>query len=74
MNHMISEIKNYILFLKKDCNLEITLHPYGNEHLISNSELILFNIHENPHCIYVKTFPKAFTHCIERQKKGYGKM
>ena len=73
MNNIITEIKNYILFLKKDCDLAITLHPYGNEHLISNSELILFNIHENPHCIYVKTFPKAFAHCIERQKKVMAK-
>jgi len=69
MNQAIHEIKNYILFLKKDCNLEITLHPYEYENLISNSELISFNIHENPHCIYVKTFPKAFEHCIKRQKK-----
>ncbi|MCI5971038.1 MAG: AraC family transcriptional regulator [Oscillospiraceae bacterium] len=69
MNNSILEIKNYILFLKKDCNLEITLHPYENEHLISNSELISFNIHENPYCIYVKTFAEAQEHCVARQKK-----
>ena len=69
MNNIITEIKNYIIFLKKDCDLAITLHPLENEHLISNSELILFNVHENPHCIYVKTFPAAFEHCIYRQKK-----
>ena len=69
MENSIVEIKNYILFLKKTCNLEITLHPYENENLISNSELMLFNIHENPYCIYVKTFSKAFEHCIKRQKR-----
>ena len=69
MNNIITEIKNYIIFLQKDCDLAITLHPLENEHLISNSELILFNVHENPHCIYVKTFPAAFEHCIYRQKK-----
>ena len=69
MENIINEIKNYILFLKKDCKLEITLHPYENEHLISNSELISFNIHENPHCIYIKTFPDAYRHCICRQDK-----
>ena len=69
MGNSIVEIKNYILFLKKTCNLEITLHPYENESLISNSELILFNIHENPYCIYVKTFSKAFEHCVKRQKR-----
>lgn len=69
MNTYINEIKNYILFLKKDCDLEITLHPCGREQLISNSELILFNIHENPYCVYVKTFPDAHKHCVDRQKK-----
>lgn len=69
MDKSISEIKNYILFLKKECNLEITLHPYENEPLISNSELISFNIHENPYCVYVKTFADAHEHCIKRQSK-----
>lgn len=65
----IVEIKKYILFLKEELNLEITLHPLGNEQLISSSELIAFNIHENPHCIYIKTFPDAYEHCISRQNK-----
>ena len=69
MNDITREIKNYILFLKKDLRLEITIHPIGDEQLISGSELALFNIHENPHCIYVKTFPCAFAHCIERKRK-----
>ena len=69
MDNYIKEIKNYILFLKKQCHLEITLHPNENEQLISESELIYFNIHENSHCIYVKTFPKAHEHCINRQYK-----
>lgn len=65
----ITEIKNYILFLKEKCNLEITLHTYENEHFISSCELIAFNIHGNPHCIYIKTFPNAFRHCVKRQSK-----
>lgn len=27
----VSEIKNYILFLKNKCSLSITLHPVGDE-------------------------------------------
>lgn len=69
MNNAVTEIKNYILYLKKKCRLQITLHPQGNERLISGSELILFNIHENPHCVYVKTFQKAHDHCVGRQCK-----
>lgn len=69
MSNTVTEIKNYILFLKKECRLEITLHPQEREQLISGSELALFNIHENPYCVYVKTFPAAFEHCVKRQKK-----
>lgn len=65
----ITAIKNYIHFLKKEHELEITLHPWGDEQLITFSELILFNIHENSHCIYVKSFSGAHYHCIMRQKK-----
>ncbi len=65
----IKHIKNYILFLKKHCGLSVTLHPLGRESLILTSELITFNIHDNPYCVYVKSFPEAQKHCIKRQKK-----
>ena len=65
----IQEIKNYIVFLKENCKLEITLHTFEEEQLISLSELIAFNIHENSHCVYIKTFPDAHEHCICRQEK-----
>ena len=67
----ISDIKNYILFLKSRCGLMITLHPYAKENLITSSELISFNIHESPYCIYVKSHPAAQKHCIERQCKVF---
>ena len=41
----IQNIKNYILFLKRECGLYITLHPHDNESIITSSELITFNIH-----------------------------
>lgn len=71
MNNAVAEIKNYILFLKRTCNLELTLHPYRDEHLISDSELISFHIHENPYCVYVKTFAEAQEHCILRQRRVF---
>lgn len=65
----VKDIKNYILYLKRECGLYITLHPHVDESLITMSELINFNIHEHPYCIYIKTFDNAYRHCIERQKK-----
>lgn len=69
----IKNIKNYILFLKRECGLYITLHPHGNEWLITLSELMTFNIHDNPYCVYIKTFDHAWKHCVERQKKVLNK-
>ncbi len=65
----IKIIKDYIIFLKAHHNLSITLHPIKTENLISTSELISFNIHDNSYCVFVKTCPEAKQHCICRQKK-----
>ena len=69
----VTSIKNYILFLKKQCGLMITLHPIKEEPLIFSSELINFNLHDNPYCIYIKSFPHVYHHCIERQNKVFDK-
>ena len=65
----VESIKKYILFLKTERGLSITLHPAEKDELIIASDLMTFNIHDNPYCIYVKNFPEAQNHCIERQKK-----
>ena len=65
----VENIKNYILFLKGECGLYVTLHPLGNESVITSSELITFNIHDNPYCVFVKSFDGVWQHCIERQCK-----
>ena len=69
----ITSIKNYILYLKKECSLAITLHIRGIDNVVVPSELISFNIHDNPYCIYVKTCKEAQNHCIERQWKIHNK-
>ena len=65
----LERIRDYILYLKKECGLYVTLHPVANESLITLSELLPFNIHDNPYCVYVKSFDAAYRHCIERQPK-----
>ncbi len=65
----IEAIKNYILFLKEHHALSVTLHPLNPESIISASELISFNIHDNSYCVHLKTCSAAKLHCIERQRK-----
>lgn len=69
----VENIKNYILFLKRECGLCITLHPQGNESVITSTELIAFNIHDYPYCVFVKSFDGVWQHCIERQYKVHQK-
>ena len=63
----ISTIKNYILYLKKECNLSVTLHAFHSD-LFLKSDLLAFNIHENPYCIHIKSCAEAHEQCIQRQK------
>lgn len=65
----VENIKNYILFLKREFGLCISLHPYENESVITSSALINFNIHDNPYCVFIKSFDGVWQHCIERQDK-----
>lgn len=64
----IDRIKNYILLLKREHKLSITLHFTEDGFSIQN-ELVTFNIHDNSHCVLIKTSPEALHHCIERQCK-----
>ena len=70
---MYESIINYINYLKQECGLSVTLHPTENENVIYPSDLILFNIHENPYCLLVKTSQEAQDHCIECQAKVAGR-
>ncbi len=63
----IQIIKDYIIFLKTNHKLSITLHPIKPEDVISASELISFNIHDNSYCVYLKSCSEARKHCIKRQ-------
>lgn len=64
----ITAIKNYISYLKKECSLSITLHSCGSL-LILKTDLLVFNIHENPYCIFVKSCKSTQEHCIKKQPK-----
>ena len=59
-------IKNYILYLKRKCNLQITIHSHSSR-LLLKKDFLTFNVHENPYCVYVKTCENAQLHCIKKQ-------
>lgn len=65
----VRTIKNYILFLKREHGLSITLHPLRFTPVFASRDLLAFNIHSTSHCIYMKTCKGAQEHCIERQPR-----
>ncbi len=69
----INIIRDYLLYLTKNCNLCVTLHPMRDETLITNSFLMNFNIHDNPYCSYIKSSPGGHARCLAQQKKVMNK-
>lgn len=67
--HTIELIENYILYLKTDCKLSVTLHPMKRESLISFSRLMQFNIHDNSYCSYVKFTLGGPDRCRAQQRE-----
>lgn len=69
---VIKDIENYIMLLKSNFKLFISLHPSINkETLISSGQLMRFNFHENSYCAFIKQNSKANSHCVECQKKVF---
>ena len=64
----MQQIKNYIIFLKNSCGLQISLHASPSDMLFFDTELMSFNIHANSYCVYVKTLKGAKECCIDRQR------
>ncbi|MBO7170199.1 MAG: helix-turn-helix domain-containing protein [Clostridia bacterium] len=62
-------IERYILFLKRECGLSVSLHPMEEENLITPSNLMVFNIHDNSHCVFVKSHENAARRCAEGQRR-----
>lgn len=60
-------IRDYILYLKAEHGLHITLHPMCAEGVITATELVAFNLHDTPYCVFLKTCGEAYCHCVEKQ-------
>lgn len=69
----ISPIKNYILFLKKQYGLEVSLHPMKYNSVIFSDELMAFNMHNNSYCIFLKKCKGVWPHCVEKQENVFEK-
>ena len=62
-------IKKYILYLKKECNLLISLHAGDFDKIVLSDDLMQFNIHDNSYCAYIKSSSNAQSCCIQKQRR-----
>ena len=67
----LKKIENYILYLITYCNLSVTLHPMERDTLITFSDLMKFNIHDNPYCSRVKSHKCGYDRCLLQQRRVF---
>lgn len=67
------DIENYIQYLENAHGLYISLHPKVYERLISVTDLLRFNIHKNPYCLYIKSDENMAKRCNSCQQGVYEK-
>lgn len=65
----IDEIYDYILFLKNEQDLSVSLHPNEYDRVICATKLHRFRRHENPYCLYIATHPTLHQHCVDKQQQ-----
>ena len=66
------KIRDYILYLRNECGLSVTLHPVESDTLIADSGLLDFTIHESSYCAYVKSCDGGQRRCLAQQKRVVG--
>lgn len=71
MYSLENDIENYIDYLASAHGLCISLHFNGGE--IINERFLKYNLHSNGYCLFLKSNPELWKHCISRQHKVYEK-
>lgn len=71
INELLRDITGYISYLYSEHCLGVTVHDCTGILTPFMHELIRFNTHSNPYCIYLKTSDALWERCVESQKKVY---
>ena len=70
----IKAIEDYIVYLIGKCGLSVTLHPMENDNLITFTNLMQFNTHDNSYCTQVKSNISGYERCLCQQRCVFEKM
>ena len=69
INEIILDIKRYIEYVGKEHGLFVSLHDRRGRIQPFIHELAVYNIHNNPYCLYCKSSPALWQICVEKQEK-----
>ena len=69
IDELLSDIFAYMDMLRRDHQLDVTVHWLDHVLHTCADRLLACNIHKNPFCVYLKTETALWAHCIERQDK-----
>ena len=72
MYQLEQDIENYITYLTNEWGLSISLH-FNGKYRIVDDRFLKYNIHCNNYCLFLKSNPTFWEHCILRQDKVYKK-
>ena len=73
IDELLSDIFAYMDTLRRDHQLDITVHWLDHVLHTCADRLLTCNIHKNPYCVYLKTETALWSHCIARQDKVLAK-
>lgn len=71
MKSTMEAIEDYIVYLKNEQKLFVTIHSCGDALTHVTGRLAPYNIHANPYCVFIKSVSDRWNECICRQSGIY---
>ncbi len=65
MDHILA----YIEYLRRNVGLDLTIHHIDTKMSQYFYQILRYNVHQQPMCLYLKNNPEIFAECIRRQAK-----
>lgn len=71
MKSTMEAIEDYIVYLKNEQKLFVTIHSCGDALTHVTGRLAPYNVHANPYCVFIKSVSDRWNECICRQSGIY---
>lgn len=69
---LVTDIDCYVKYLQSEAGFFISLQPSRQEAVVNNN-LMHYDMHANPYCIYIKTEQARWERCIQHHESVFAK-